>query len=307
MTNAPAPTTVTDRDMPDLRDYDVILINSSAGKDSQASLDVVAKIAARAGITDRLVVVHCDLGRVEWAGTRELAEEQAAHYGLRFEVVSRPQGDLLDQVEKRAAQRPDAPAWPSSTTRYCTSDHKRGQVRKLLTKLTDEQREAGITDRPVRILNVMGFRAEESSARAKRVAYEFDSGASNGKRHVDQWLPIHTWDVQTVWARIKASGVRYHEAYDLGMTRLSCQFCVLASKDDLVLSARCNPTMAQEYAALEQRIGWTFTANLSMVDIIAQADALGPVAPATVVDEDAERRARWAANKRASRARLTGV
>jgi 3'-phosphoadenosine 5'-phosphosulfate sulfotransferase (PAPS reductase)/FAD synthetase len=301
MTNA----TATAGSTPVLSDYDVILVNSSAGKDSQASLDVVAKMAKTAGLLDRVVVVHCDLGRVEWAGTRELAEEQAAHYGLRFEVVSRPQGDLLEQIEKRAADRPDAPAWPSSTTRYCTSDHKRGQVRKLLTKLTDEQRDAGITERPVRILSVMGFRAEESSARAKRVAYEFDSGASNGKRHVDQWLPIHTWNTQMVWARIKASGVRYHEAYDLGMTRLSCQFCVLASKDDLVLSARCNPTMAQEYAALEARIGWTFTANLSMADVIAQADALGPVTPVQpVVDEDAERRARWAANKRASRARL---
>jgi hypothetical protein len=48
------------------------------------------------------VVVHCDLGpRVEWDGTRELAEEQARHYGLRFEVVSRPQGDILDEVRQR--------------------------------------------------------------------------------------------------------------------------------------------------------------------------------------------------------------
>jgi 3'-phosphoadenosine 5'-phosphosulfate sulfotransferase (PAPS reductase)/FAD synthetase len=191
MSNAPA--TVTAGPTPNLTDYDVILVNSSAGKDSQAALDVVAKTAARAGVSDRVVVVHADLGVVEWEGTRELAEEQAAHYGFRFLVVSRPQGDLLAQVEQRGM-------WPSSAARYCTSDHKRGQVRKVMTQLADEQRAAGITDRPVRILNVMGFRAQESSARAKRVPYA-PAGASNGRRQVDDWYPIHKWTVEMVWAR----------------------------------------------------------------------------------------------------------
>ena len=261
--------TVSPSSTPVLSDYDVILVNSSAGKDSQASLDVVAKIAKRAGIEHKVVVVHCDLGRVEWAGTLELAREQAAHYGFRFEVVKNEQRDLLEQVEKRFQDRPDAPSWPSSAARWCTSDHKRGPVRKLMTQLV---KETGITDRRVRILNVMGLRAEESCARAKKSPYTYDEGASNlTKRHVDEWLPIHGWSTETVWARIKASGVRYHEAYDQGMERLSCQFCVLASKDDLVLSAKCNPEMALEYAALEEKIGWSFTAKLSMAQVMNEA------------------------------------
>ncbi|MBQ1164414.1 hypothetical protein KBZ21_41225, partial [Streptomyces sp. A73] len=48
-----------------------------------------------------------------------------------------------------------------------------------------------------------------------------------------------------VWARIKASGVRYHWAYDKGMKRLSCSFCVLASREDLECAAR--PTRAEAY------------------------------------------------------------
>ena len=32
----------------------------------------------------RLLVVHADLCRVEWPGTRELAQTEAAAYGLRF-------------------------------------------------------------------------------------------------------------------------------------------------------------------------------------------------------------------------------
>jgi len=79
----------------DLAQYDIILINTSAGKDSQAMLDYIAEQARAAGVTDRLVAVHADLGRVEWEGTRELAEAQAKHYGIRFEVVKKNGGDLL--------------------------------------------------------------------------------------------------------------------------------------------------------------------------------------------------------------------
>lgn len=246
---------------PRLSDYDVVLVNSSAGKDSQAMLDLLVEMADAEGVRDRLVVVHADLGRVEWAGTRELAEEQADHYGLRFEVVSRPQGDLLAQIEARGM-------FPSSTARYCTSDQKTGQVAKVLTKLTAERSGLG---RPVRILNCLGLRAQESPARAKKVAFSPDARATNGKRSVDRWLPIHSWTEAEVWARISASGVRHHPAYDLGMPRLSCCFCILASKSALVLAAKLNPGLAEEYRAVEVRIGHRFRNDLSMADIISAA------------------------------------
>jgi 3'-phosphoadenosine 5'-phosphosulfate sulfotransferase (PAPS reductase)/FAD synthetase len=86
----------------ELAKYDWIVINSSAGKDSQCMLDVLAEQAKAERVEDRVVVVHADLGdRVEWPGTRELAAEQAAHYGFRFEIVRRKQGDILDEVRQR--------------------------------------------------------------------------------------------------------------------------------------------------------------------------------------------------------------
>ena len=51
-------------------------------------LDLVARQAGREGVLDRLTVGHADLGRVEWPGTWQLAEDQAARYGLRFELVT---------------------------------------------------------------------------------------------------------------------------------------------------------------------------------------------------------------------------
>jgi 3'-phosphoadenosine 5'-phosphosulfate sulfotransferase (PAPS reductase)/FAD synthetase len=245
---------------PDLASYDVILVNSSAGKDSQAMLDHLVALADAAGVRYRLVVVHCDLGRVEWQGTRELAEEQARHYGLRFEVVSRPQGDLLDHVGQRGK-------WPASTTRYCTSDHKRGQVRRVMTALVADWRRVTGERRPCRILNCMGLRAEESPARAKKVAFEPDAKASNGKREVHTWLPIFTWTVGQVWDRIRASGVRHHRAYDLGMKRLSCCFCIFAPKAALLVAGEHNRELLDAYVATEERIGHQFRKGLPIVQI----------------------------------------
>src|SRR5262245_39154138 len=137
---------------PRLAEYDFIVVNSSAGKDSQAMLDFVVEQADAQGFPrQRICVVHCDLGKVEWQGTRELAETQAAHYGLRFEVVKRDR-DLLAQIEFERQM------FPSSDARFCTSDQKTKQVEKLWTRLAAERRTAGVTGRPVRILDALGIR-----------------------------------------------------------------------------------------------------------------------------------------------------
>ena len=179
--------------VPDLAGDDVILINISGGKDSQAVLDETVRAADAAGVRDRIVTVFCDLGdEDEWPGTRELAAEHAAHYGLRHEVVRReittPSGQrvqqtLTDHIEQRGK-------WPDAARRYCTSDLKRAPVHRLMTRLAAEQRAAGITGRRVRILNVLGLRAQESAKRALMTPFSRDERATNQTvRLVDEWLP----------------------------------------------------------------------------------------------------------------------
>ena len=257
---------------PDLATFDVLLVNSSAGKDSQAMLDYVVELATAAGVRDRIVVVHADLGQVEWAGTRELAEEQARHYGVRFVVVQRTKGDLLAQVEARGM-------WPDNKNRYCTSDQKRDQVAKLITQLTNEH--LGFYPRKiygaVRVLNCLGLRAQESPARKKKAALKANKRASNRNRTVTDWLPIHTWSVEQVWARITASGVRHHRAYDLGMGRLSCCFCVFAPKAALVLAGIHNPELLDRYVELETKINHTFTKALSIASVREAVRSGAPV------------------------------
>ena len=260
--------------------YEVILVNSSAGKDSQAMLTELVRRADLEGVRDRLVVVHADLGRVEWTGTKALARRQAEHYGLRFESMARPQGDLLAHIEQRGK-------FPSATARYCTSDHKRGQVAKVITRLVGETIGAapwGHLDRPVRVLNCLGIRAQESTARAKKTPLVLDARLTNSKRTVTTWFPIFDWTTDQVWRVIRASGVEHHAAYDHGMPRLSCVFCVFAPKSALRIAGRHNPDLLDAYVALEERIGHTFTHAMSIASV---RDAIRSGAPVTVTDDDA--------------------
>jgi 3'-phosphoadenosine 5'-phosphosulfate sulfotransferase (PAPS reductase)/FAD synthetase len=313
-----------------LKNYDWVILNSSGGKDSQTLIRRMVRVASEQGYPlSRLVVVHCDLGsRVEWDGTRELAEEQARHYGLRFEVVSRPQGDILDEVRQRhetikrkAAEKGVEPTaspmpsstnrwctshhktnqvskvmtalveevklaspWPSSEARWCTSDQKRGQVARVMTALADEaepkakrkrgepkaKRKRGepkAKRRRVRILNCMGMRAAESPARSKLRSFKLDRTQTNGRRAVHTYLPLFDWTAEQVWADIKASGVRHHHAYDLGMGRLSCCFCIYAPKAALLLAGKHNRAKLDEYVKVEQEVGSRFRVELSLAEV----------------------------------------
>jgi 3'-phosphoadenosine 5'-phosphosulfate sulfotransferase (PAPS reductase)/FAD synthetase len=245
--------------LPSLRTYDWIVLNSSGGKDSQAMLDYVVELADTQGVPPgRLVVAHADLGRVEWPGTRELAEEQARHYGLEFIAVARPQGDLLDHIARRGM-------FPSPSVRYCTSDHKRGPVMTLFTRLAGRSRGQGVA--VCRILNCLGLRAEESPCRARRPAFAPNALASNGRRFVDDWLPLHAWTAEQVWQRIRASGVPHHPAYDLGMPRLSCCFCIFSPRDALLLAGRHNPELLDQYVQVERAIAHRFRPELSLAEV----------------------------------------
>lgn len=267
--------------VPDLAGYDLVMVNISGGKDSQAALDVTVAEAAEAGVSDRLVAVHCDLGEEdEWPGTGELAAEHAHHYGLRFEVVRReivgtdgirrPQG-LLGYIASRPQQK-----WPDASRRFCTSSMKRDVSLRLMTRLVAEVRCGQKLNRPLRVLNVFGLRAEESYSRARQQPFGPDARASNRTvRHIDRWLPIHDWTTADVWDRIALAGTRPHLIYSRGLTRLSCRFCVLAPRSALVVAARLDPEGARKRAELEERMGHRFRNDVSMREIATEA-ATGP-------------------------------
>lgn len=240
-----------------MAEFDIILVNTSGGKDSQAILDVVVKQARAEGVADRLVAVHATFAE-EWAGTEELAREQAAHYGLPLHVVQHSKGSLLARVRERGK-------WMDSAARFCTAEFKRNQVAKLMTALVKAHPMSGV--RPVRVLNCMGIRAAESVARQKKNPFHRDEMQSNGRRDVWTYYPIFDWSVAQVWECIRQAGTRVHPAYAAGMPRLSCVFCVFAPKAALMLAGKLNPELLAEYVKVEAEINHDFKRGFKIAEV----------------------------------------
>ncbi|GIF78111.1 phosphoadenosine phosphosulfate reductase domain-containing protein [Asanoa siamensis] len=267
-------------------EVDLWLLNSSGGKDSQEMIRAAADRLREAGLLDRLIterriwVQHNGLGDdphdgVEWAGTCELAAEQAARYGLPFIVTHRDGPDLIDDIAARRRIDGSPRGFPRLQFRFCTREHKTAPSERFIRA---QGAQLGVTGRPMVVVQTFGFRAAESPRRASRPVWSFNPRASTlHTRKVYDWLPIHELSTDQVWAGIRAAGVPYHPAYkNLGMSRLSCRMCVLAGERDLLISARANPGTAQRILAVEQATAMPFQDNRTMAQIIAKA---GPASP----------------------------
>ncbi|MBY8884817.1 phosphoadenosine phosphosulfate reductase family protein [Streptomyces sp. PTM05] len=259
---------LTAEPVPDLAAADVIVASHSGGKDSMAALDETVRRAEAAGVRDRVVVLHCDLGvtprghTVEWPGAVDLARRHADFYGLPFEVRrSARWPSLVHRIRDRGQ-------FPGLFTRYCTSEMKYAVARKFIT---EQVATLGVTGRPARVVLVLGLRAEESRDRAAKPTVELDRRSSSGRRTITLWYPVLRWSTAEVWDRVRATGLPHHPAYDQGMSRLSCSFCVLASIPDLICAARLRPELADEYTRLEADMGSPFRRELPMSEVIRRA------------------------------------
>lgn len=291
---------------PDLTAYDLLAVGLS-GKDAQVALDLTTRAAAAAGVPDRVRTFHADLGLMEWPGvtfdgrywpsTAEHAAALAAAYGItgdRHSTVAR----LIDDDRAGGDRRPDSlleyaarrGMFPSNGAKWCTSDFKSKQIAAAWTPFVRHHRRQ--LDRPVRILNILGLRAEESPTRRRRPAYR--NVVANSARHVDEWLPAHAWPLHDVRALVDAGALPHHWAYDSvpgagdwgGQSRLSCSLCILSNQRDLILAARRRPRLAALYARVEDVTGYRFRDTLPMAEIIALAAAAGGPDPGIVLSED---------------------
>lgn len=223
----------------------LVVVNHSGGKDSQAMLIHLLRIVPR----HQLLVMHASLGEMEWPGALELARDQAAAAGLAFRVA-RAEKSLLDMVERRFDARPEVPSWPSAKHRQCTSDLKRDPIAR---EVRWYMKDMGITQ----VVSAMGLRAQESASRAKRATFSRNERNSTAGRDWYEWNPIHDWTTLQVFETIRADGQQPHPAYSQGNDRLSCVFCIMASKADLQNGARHNPELYERFKAMEAKTGYT--------------------------------------------------
>lgn len=238
-------------------------VSHSGGKDSQAMNIMLEELVPH----QQLTIVHADLGEVEWDGVLSHIRRFSHHQVNVVRAVDKTgqAKDLLPMIVGRSVSRPDAPAWPSSTIRYCTSDLKRTPIEKFIR---GHMKQHGIT----LAVNCMGLRAEESTARAKRQAVTPNKRLSKAGRTVTDFLPIHDWPVSQVFACIQRAGQTPHPAYALGNDRLSCVFCIFGSPGDLANGMHQRPELYEKYLAIEEATGRTMFNGESLADRVAKAD-----------------------------------
>ncbi|NEI60935.1 phosphoadenosine phosphosulfate reductase family protein [Rhizobium leguminosarum] len=213
----------------ELRNDAPVAIGVSGGKDSQAAALATFRYLDQIGHSGPRILVHSDLGVVEWDDSLPTCERLAQHLGVELLVVRRNAGDLMERWEARwrsSIERYEqlstvtlVPCWSTPSMRFCTSELKTHVIRAAL-----KRRYGGRL-----VVNVTGVRREESAARSK------SSVADREAAHpIINWRPIVDWTVQDVFSAIDTSGLAPHPAYrDFGMSRVSCRFCIMSNIADL--------------------------------------------------------------------------
>lgn len=219
----------------------VFYVSHSGGKDSQAMYIALSRQVP----ASQIVVVHADLGEVEWDGIQGHIAATTAH---PLHVVKAGKS-FFDMVAHRAKTRPDVPPWPSSAARQCTSDLKRDPIHRFIR---GDMKARGA----LLALNCTGIRAEESPGRAKKEPLKLSARLSKAGREVYEYLPIQHLATAEIFALIAAAGQRPFHAYARNK-RLSCVFCIMGCDGDLKHGAEARPALYQKYLRAERETGWT--------------------------------------------------
>jgi 3'-phosphoadenosine 5'-phosphosulfate sulfotransferase (PAPS reductase)/FAD synthetase len=210
-----------------------VAIGVSGGKDSQAAALATVEHLDSVGHHGPRVLIHSDLGVVEWNESLPVCRGLAEHLGVELIVVRRKAGDLMDRWEARwqSSMRRYVDLetvalvlpWSTPSMRFCTSELKTHIIGAELRR-----RFKGQT-----YINVTGVRREESAARAKgqTASQDADGRAWN-------WRPISDWKTAEVFTYIAESGLEVHQAYtEFGMSRVSCRFCIMSNVSDIAAAA----------------------------------------------------------------------
>ncbi len=259
-----------------------VFVGVSGGKDSQALAYRVQEHLDATGHVGVRALIHADLGRIEWRDSAPVCERLAERLGWELLTVRRPAGDMLDRWHSRWAANLERyrtlscvkliMPWSSASARFCTSEMKTAIIARAIR-----------ARHPVGpVVSAVGLRREESKARALRPIAKQDATLARAHGVGWSWNPIIDWVRADVLAYIRQRGGVLHEAYRIyGSTRVSCAFCVLASRGDLRAAARCadNADVYRELVRLEALSTFSFQPGYwlgdvapSLLDAALQAD-----------------------------------
>jgi 3'-phosphoadenosine 5'-phosphosulfate sulfotransferase (PAPS reductase)/FAD synthetase len=248
----------------------VVAIGVSGGKDSDACAIAVARHLDQIGHKGPRLLVHSDLGRIEWQDSLPGCERLAKRLGWELLVERRKAGDMLDRWEGRwrnnVARYEDLSCvklilpWSTPSMRFCTSELKTAVIASALRKRFPTQD----------ILNVTGIRRQESLNRSKMPVSAPHAGLTRRDAAGLTWNAIIEWPVQDVVHAILDAGLNLHQAYTVyGASRVSCSFCIMSSEADLSASALCedNHEPYIRMVELEARSSFAFQGNRWLSDV----------------------------------------
>jgi 3'-phosphoadenosine 5'-phosphosulfate sulfotransferase (PAPS reductase)/FAD synthetase len=221
----------------------VFYISHSGGKDSQCQTIELKKLVP----ADQLVIINSHLPEVEWSDI-----------DIQIEMTTMGLQKIWVQAGKTFFEMVDnRKMWPAPKYRQCTSDLKRDPINKAIrADLKSKGKSLAVV--------CMGIRAEESPARAKAKTFKINKRLSTAGREVYDLLPIHGYKVEEVFQTIEDAGEEPHWVYSKGMTRLSCCFCIMASKKDLQTAAGLSPKLYKKYVEKEREINHTMRAGKTL-------------------------------------------
>lgn len=249
-----------------------VAIGVSGGKDScAAALATIAHLNA-VGHTGPRLLVHADLGRVEWDDSLPTCERLAAATGAELITVRRPQGDMMDRWLQRWRDNCERYAkmkivklllpWSTPDMRFCTSEMKIAPIcRELKLRFPGQV-----------IINADGVRRAESKKRKEKPIANKETGLAHPKNGTSgvHWRPIIEYSDGDVFALCAAHGFEMHEGYTRWeMDRISCVFCIMQSIGDMANSIR-NPRhhpLYREMVQLEVISGYAFQGSRWLGDL----------------------------------------
>lgn len=277
-----------------------VAIGVSGGKDSCALAIATVEYLDNIGHAGPRILIHSDLGRVEWRESLPVCERLAERLGLELVVVRRQAGDMMDRWLTRwrnnVARYADLSCvkvilpWSTPSMRFCTSELKTAVIcRELVRRFPDQT-----------IVSCAGIRRDESAARKKAPVTKPQPKMTSAKwstRGID-WNPIIEWSTPDVFAFLADRGLALHEAYTkFGMSRVSCAFCIMSKADDLRASSTCpdNVGIYREMVDLEIESTFSFQSGW-LADVaphhLSAAQLAGVVSSKHASKDAAERRER---------------
>jgi 3'-phosphoadenosine 5'-phosphosulfate sulfotransferase (PAPS reductase)/FAD synthetase len=247
---------LTDAVLSLIRSHAPVAIGVSGGKDSCAVTFATAQVLDQLGHRGPRILIHSDLGEIEWEESLPVCRRLADAVGMELLVVRRRAGGLVARWEKRwtdnvrryselACVKLILP-WSTAALRFCTSELKSAVICAALT--------ARFRGRP--ILSVSGIRRDESRDRARAPIAAVQNRLVKprfGTWGLD-WHPIGGWTKEDVFDLLRDVRFPLHPAYMVhGCSRVSCAFCILASRADLsaAASVTSNHAVYRRLVALE--------------------------------------------------------